>query len=446
MSYIDNFRDSFERGVSNFCIEALTSYVKPLFISEALERTGCFSRRVRKLPAELVIWFIVAAGLFKEYSISNLLGCFGMPEGGAPIWERAPSSTAFSRARQRLGVEPLLVLGEKMGEYLRAIFDKEIRYRGLALMEMDGLTLKVADSPANRDYFGAPGQSRGKTAYPQMRAVLIGSVTQHFVLHGALCAWTVGEVTLALRLIERIEKGTLLLMDRNFAVYEILCALRGRGCEFIVRARKNVKMERIEKLGEGEWLSRIRMPRNKKGLGLPETIIVREIERTLPNNKVLRLTTSLSDAAQWSADEISALYAQRWEAELMHDEIKTHQCKTSTVNRPVICRSKTPTRAIQEAMGIIIAYNATRAIMAEAARKAGISPLRISFTGAHERVRQATLTMLTARTTLLRWLYSTMIAHIGDMRLPPRRSRSNPRVVRVKFSAYPVKRKKITAA
>ncbi len=45
---------------------------------------------------------------------------------------------------------------------------------------MDGTTLRTADSPANREHFGAQGYASGKVAsYPQVRAVTLTSIPTH---------------------------------------------------------------------------------------------------------------------------------------------------------------------------------------------------------------------------------------------------------------------------
>jgi hypothetical protein len=57
---------------------------------------------------------------------------------------------------------------------------------------------------------------------------------------------------------------------------------------------------------------------------------------------IIRLITSLTDHEKYPAAELAALYARRWEIELVFDEIKTHQR-----GRPVV-RSQTPDRVRQE--------------------------------------------------------------------------------------------------
>jgi len=69
------------------------------------------------------------------------------------------------------------------------------------------------------------------------------------------------------------------------------------------------------------------------------------------------LLTTILDPAAASAKELVAAYHDRWEGESAFDEIKTHLCDCATVNRPVVFRSKTPSRVEQEFYGLLIAFN-----------------------------------------------------------------------------------------
>ena len=69
------------------------------------------------------------------------------------------------------------------------------------------------------------------------------------------------------------------------------------------------------------------------------------------------------------------LYHERWEIELVIDEVKTHERAQHK-----ILRSRTPQGVRQELYGIFLAHYAVRAFMYEAACEAGIDPDRLSFT------------------------------------------------------------------
>ena len=65
---------------------------------------------------------------------------------------------------------------------------------------------------------------------------------------------------------------------------------------------------------------------------------------------------------------------ERWEIELVIDEIKAHE----RAQRKVL-RSKTPEGVIQELYGIFLAHYAVRTLMAQAAIQAHLDPDRLSF-------------------------------------------------------------------
>ncbi|WP_258534584.1 transposase [Streptomyces sp. PT12] len=83
---------------------------------------------------------------------------------------------------------------------------------------------------------------------------------------------------------------------------------------------------------------------------------------------VIRLITSLTDHEKYPAAELVTLYAQRWEIELVRDEIKTHQ------RGRVVLRSHTPDGARQEVYAYPIVHHATRDLLAEATQRITAPP------------------------------------------------------------------------
>ena len=129
------------------------------------------------------------------------------------------------------------------------------------------------------------------------------------------------------------------------------------------------------------------------------------------------------------------LYHQRWEIEIGNDELKTHP-----LHRQVHLRSRTPCGILQELYGILLAYNAVRLLVHEAALSLDIDSRRLSFIHAVRVLRETAPLMRAAPTSLLPTLYTAMIHHIAQGRLPPRANRINPRVVKKKMSNFGKKR------
>src|SRR5262249_20785463 len=89
------------------------------------------------------------------------------------------------------------------------------------------------------------------------------------------------------------------------------------------------------------------------------------------------LLTSLVDAKMYPADEIRALFHERWELELGFGELKTEM-----LQRLEAVRSRSPEMVKQEIWGLLLAYNLVRLEMERVADETGVSPLRISFIAA----------------------------------------------------------------
>ena len=109
-------------------------------------------------------------------------------------------------------------------------------------------------------------------------------------------------------------------------------------------------------------------------------IPVRVVEYMVTNRdkttETIRLITSILDPVEAPAVELAALYRERWEIELVFDEIETHQMANSKV-----LRSKTAKLVRQEIWALLLAHYAVRCFMREAADDLDddLDPDRLSF-------------------------------------------------------------------
>ena len=162
-------------------------------------------------------------------------------------------------------------------------------------------------------------------------------------------------------------------------------------------------------------------------------------ERLGEKGKVYRLVTTLLNPRVAPALALIELYHERWEVELVIDEIKTHQ----RVQRKVL-RSKTPEGVYQELYGIFLAHYAVRVLMAQAAREADLDPDRLSFTEGLFYLTEMIDLALTlepegATKPLLRRLRHKMARKV----LPPRRLRVNRREVKQVYNKYKPKKRNL---
>jgi hypothetical protein len=90
--------------------------------------------------------------------------------------------------------------------------------------------------------------------------------------------------------------------------------------------------------------------------------------------EIVTLVTNITDPADVPAPELAAAYHQRWEAELVFDELKTRQRGSG-----VILRSRKPELVEQEIWGLLLTHYGIRHLMREAADQADLDPDRMSF-------------------------------------------------------------------
>jgi hypothetical protein len=358
-------------------------------IGPVLSKTGTASVRQRDLPAQVVVYYVIALALYMQSSYREVLRCLLE----AVQWLRDPSvgvrvagKSGISQARTRLGWEPLRQLHDELVKPVAVRGTRGAWYRSWRLVSLDGSSLDVADEKANEDAFSRPGASRGSSAYPQIRFVSLVENGTHVLFGSQMDGYRTGEITLAKEVLPRLRSGMLCLADRNFFGFELWQLARGTGADLLWRMKKNMRMSSEKRLPDGSYLSHVypseRDWRHKTN-GQPLRVIDYRLEGIEGSEPIYRLATTILDAAKAPAGELAALYHERWEIETAFDELKTH-----LRGAKIVLRSKTPDLVRQEFYGLLMAHFAIRGLMHEAALKADEDPDRLSFLHAVRVIRR----------------------------------------------------------
>jgi hypothetical protein len=357
-------------------------------IRSILERGGRQSRRVRDLPAEVVVYYVIALGLFMAVSTEEVLRCLveGLRWLGSGGRLRIAGKSAISQARSRLGADPLKMLWEETARPLASPTSRGAFYGPWRLVAVDGSTLDVPDTAENLEHFGKQDASRGEAAFPQLRFVALVECGPHALLAANLGAYGTSEHTLAEQVVARLEPGMLCLADRLYATYPLWQKALATGAHLLWRARSNALLPVGQELDDGSYLSMIypspKARRHGKD-GIRVRVIDYQLEGVEDAEPFYRLITTILDAKQAPAADLAALYPQRWEIEGIFDELKTH-----LRGGQVVLRSKTPVLVEQEFYGLLLAHRAVRTLMNEAAEKEKIDPDALSFTHALRVIRR----------------------------------------------------------
>ena len=359
-------------------------------VREILSTTGKTSMRERDLPAHVVMYYVIALGLYMQCSYREVLRCLleGLQWLTDPlVGLKVAGKSGISQARTRLGVEPVRQLHDALVAPIAVPTTKGAWYRGWRLVSLDGSTLDVADEAVNDAAFGRPGSSRDASAYPKIRFVSLVENGTHVLFGSQIAGYGTGEITLAKAVLAvSLQPGMLCLADRNFYGFDLWDQARGTGADLLWRIKKNLRLASEERLPDGSYLSRIYAcdkDRRHKINGIKVRVIDYRLDGVADAEPIYRLVTSLLDHEQAPATELAALYHERWEIETALGELKTHLRGAN-----IVLRSKTPDLVRQEFYGLLMAHFAIRGLIHEAALKAGEDPDRLSFLHAVRVVRR----------------------------------------------------------
>jgi Transposase DDE domain/Insertion element 4 transposase N-terminal len=378
-----------------------------------LEQTCRVQRRVRDLPARVVVYLLLAGCLFADL-------------GYGQVWRRLAAASALTQARRRLGPGPL----RELFFLLRGPSPAGARWRGLLVCAIDGTIMSVADSAANLAVYSKQrGGRNGDSGYPMLRLLALVSCGTRTVIDAVFRPVCSGETTCAPLLLGSLRAGMLLLADRNFAAGLLAAQIAAARADFLIRVRTGTtapKLPVLQHLPDGSWLSRFG--------GVPVRVIDAEI--TIATNAGrstggCRLVTTLTDVARYPAGDLAVLYHQRWQIETAYLELK------STILGGRVLRARTPDGIEQEIYALLVTYQALRTAIADAASTApGTGPDRGSLAIALNAARDQVILAAGVIPGTSIDLAGTIGRIVPASLMPGSRLRVSPRVVKRAMSRY----------
>ena len=430
----------FENGPILDRLTGLGQVIPPELIRQVLQDTGRVNPRACALSHEVVLWVVLAMGILTDLPIRQVF----KHARRLRVGERSPARSSLCEARQRLGVEPLQELFDRLVRPQATPDTPGAFFHDRRLMAFDGTIMDAPDSAANSAAFGRANGGRGMGAFPQVRKLSLVELGTHCEVALAIGGWQDGERELALTLLDRIPADALLLLDKGFYSYDFWKTLNDRGIALVARVKAHMVLKRTQELEDGSFLAWL-YPDSNARQQERDGILVRVIEYTLNDpqrvghGELHRQITNLLDPADLPALEWICLYHERWEIELVFDEQKTHQ-DPIRAEKPAQLRSQTPEGVRQEVLALSLGHYVTRALMVQAAAEREIDPDRLSFKGCLQILR-CRLPECTGQTeeSWQEWLRG-LVWEMSQEIIEPRQNRVNPRVVKRKMSKYAKKR------
>lgn len=342
-------------------------------VKAALAETERGSRRKRKLPAVLMVYYSIALGLMCAVGARTVLRhLLAQWRDDEIVSGPLATESAITQARQRLGVEPLKRLFERVVRPLAPKWLKTAWYRSWQVVTLDGSTLRLLDTDPNEARYGRPASKRGTTAYPQVRMVGLLENGTRILFAFATGAYRVAENTLARQVIGHLRSGMLCLADRGFFGYELWDQAHATGADLLWRIKSTIRPKNFERLPDGSYSVRVGRHGKIRHLRLVQFTL------TFKSGKKehYRLLTTITDYRHAPAEELARLYSQRWTVETMLSELKVG------IGGPkLILRSATPDLVEQDIYGLLLAHFGVRHEMLAAARQDELDPADYSFAG-----------------------------------------------------------------
>jgi hypothetical protein len=362
-----------------------------------------------KLPPHVMVYFAMAMALFADGDYEDVAAKLAGGLGSWGCWDArwgAPTSGGITRARERLGFEPLRGIFAQVAVPVADPLTRGAFLGAWRLMAIDGFEWDVPDTPGNAAAFGYPGGGK-EPAFPKARVVTVSECGSHAVVDaeiGGIAGKGSGEQSLARRLYGRLAEDWLLIADRNFYNWQDWQAAAGSGAALLWRVKADLALPVLQILPDGSYLSVLVNPRiggkarqmlaeaahAGEELAEGKAVLVRVIEYQVPDRdgdgkgELIALITTVTDPRAAPAPLLAEAYQQRWEHETGNDQLKTHLRGPGRV-----LRSKSPDMVRQEIYGYLLVHHALSALICRAATEADIDPDRVKFTRTVRIVRRA---------------------------------------------------------
>jgi Transposase DDE domain len=325
------------------------------------------------------------------------------------------STEAYCQARARVPLSVYERLLKQTSQAARRTSSPP-RWHGHRTFLVDGSSFSMPDAPQLQAYFGQPGAQQAGCGFPTAHWLTMFDAESGLLVKQLAAPLRTHDMSQAAEMHQELSAGDVLVGDSAFASYAHLALLSGRKLHGVFRAhqrqlisfRKDRKLvgklpkgtkartasgRLIRKLGKFDQLVEYAKPVNRprwmsadEYAALPEKLLVRELRYATKlkggRTRIVTLVTTLLDPDKYPAEDLAALYGQRW-------RIETHLAQLKTAMGMDVLRCKTASGVLKEMTIYALAYNLVRLVMLKAAEEQHTSVHAISFVDALRWLAQA---------------------------------------------------------
>lgn len=436
LGQIKNLKSHLKEAKGNL----LTSLLNLDCCQQIIKESRQFRERIYT-PFQIIRSFIKQV-LDADKSCSNAVisvAAERLSEGKTPI---SINTGPYVKARRRLPEETIAYLVSAVGKESLKTGLVSWKPYGREIKLCDGTTVEMPDTKANKKVFPKHNNKKKNVGFPLARIVAVMSLTTGSIIDYAIAACKgkgTGEVSLLRKVLGCIEENDILLCDRLYCNFFLICDLLNKNADILVPGhnqrcydfRKGVRLDKKDhivpwiKPRRPEWMS------PEEYAQYPKQIQIREFKL----GGVIYITTLL-DAKKYHKKELTLIYKRRWEI-----EINLRSIKTIMKMDKLSCKSPD---MIRKEIGVhFLAYNIIRHIMVNACVQHGAFPNKVSFKGSLQLVNEYMPYLLTC-SSQKKWMlfYSELLRLIVTIKVGGRPGRCEPRAVKSKpKTSFPVLKK-----
>lgn len=349
----------------------------------------------------VVMWLMIAQRLQAEGTLETaVLELAGLPAsfwpnpckrrkpGGRPM---SGNTGAYNQARQRLPVKVVQGFCDQLFAQLSAGTNGSLPSIGRRAFVFDGTTIRTPHTKELKQLYPPTSNQEGESHWPLIRMVVAHDLVTGL---GMRPAWgavnglhAVSEQRLFEQAVEWLPALAVVLADANFGVFSVAYTSDQRNHPVVVRmTAQRAKSMLPGPLSDGidrrlDW--RPTKADRKSHPDLPPEACVRGrliVTLVQPSDGSTAFLLYLFTTLEEAREEIVKLYGLRW-------NIETDLRNLKQTLRMAQLTCTTPEMVDKEIEVAVMSYNLARAVIYQAAQKAGVAPRSFSFTRVRNIIR-----------------------------------------------------------
>ncbi len=321
-----------------------------------------FSRNGTLSPDLLLILLLYMVADANRRGYSQLVDAFWdeAKSFGLSLPTQEPvSGVAFCKARRKLPTEVIRTLVHRVADRFDGRFGGAQRWiRGRRVFAVDGTKINLQRGDDLAEAFGVPHGA----CCPQVLVSTLFELTTKVPHDLVIGRYDSSEREQLIGLLDRLRPGDVLVLDRGYPSYEVLCILIDAGIDFVIRVPDRSTFKAVDDFLDsgGDDYRILVTPAKDHPMRERGALEVRALRITAPTGEETILLTSLRRAS-FTRSQVGDLYRIRWEIEEYYKLVKGDYLGQGQFH------GKSPDGVRQEIHAVALYVAITRFLMAAAA-------------------------------------------------------------------------------